>query len=215
MTKPLTAGIDPGKSGYACLIGDLVRDPEEALLDISITLLPPHFWPACVDADGNYILWKMWELCRRWYEMNVRLVVIEKQAPRLHGSGKLGAGREGTVSSWTNGFGYGAWRMALAAAGFTEGHNIQGVNEVVEVSPVTWKSSMGALASHSGVDSHAARRKSANEATLRVAQRLAPEVDFRPLERTPGARVPSPDKAVSFLLARYGQWVLDEKEKKR
>lgn len=195
----IVAGIDPGKKGYQCLLQEAVS---------------PLFWPSFVtdpedDEKVQYDAWEMAVFCLDIKAMNVDLVVLEKQAPRRHGSGKFGQGKEGTVSSWTNGFGFGLWVGCLTSAGFSEENKT-----LLIVEPLTWKRRMGVLASHTGEDTHAARRKAADKRSVEVAQRVGPGIDFRPTERSPGARVESPDKACAYLLAQYGKSILLQETKK-
>lgn len=184
----IVAGIDPGKHGYACSL-----DAETKA---------SRFWAAPMDEDGDYDVVGLATITRGWAADGVALVVIERQAPQRHGSGKFGAGKEGTQSSWTNGFGYGLWIGVLAAAGFS------GVR-LLEVEPLLWKSSMGCLAGgFSGEDTHHARRKAAAAKTIEVCRRVDPGLDLLPVERTGRGRVPSPDKAVARLLAEYGAFLM-------
>lgn len=228
------AAIDPGRSGYECML-DVEPQSNPNKTD-------PTFWPSPLstkvtakgeivhDPDGDYDLAAMVHLAREWYAQGVRLVVLEEQAPRGHGTReqlKLGQGREGTKHAFTLGFGFGAWQAALWAANFGKADE-QWVRETfascaraasprdlngffVVVAPRVWKPRMGALvSSYSGEDTHQARRKAANEQTIAVARRLDPSLDLLPVERGGGTkRSPSPDKAAAFLLARYGaDWIL-------
>ena len=210
----LVVGIDPGTKGFACLAGT----------DRDGSVLRPTFWPAPRhdwNGEDAYDELAIGGLANAWLRRAVFLVVIEQQAPRRHSNI-----REGTVSSFTLGFGFGLWRGALAAAGFRptgdrahgEVDSWEGVSRetgpwVVSVQPQTWKARMGCLAHPSGEATHGARRKLADAATIKAAQQVDPLCDFRPTERSPGAKVPSPDKCVSLLLATYGlRWILGEKE---
>jgi hypothetical protein len=188
-------GIDPGKKGYACLL-DEGNDYEA------------HFWPACVDPiTQEYCPVVMADLARKeWGDADV--VILEQQAPRRHGSGS--AGREGTVSSWTNGYGFGLW-VGILRARSREASVNRALAYLVIVDPNIWKRRMGALASHKGEDTQHARRKSADQASIKIAQRLGPQIDFRPVERASESRVPSPDKSCAFLLACYGMALLKGK----
>ena len=138
------------------------------------------------------------------------LVVLELQAPRRHGSGKFGQGKEGTISSFNLGFGFGAWKASLTCAGFVERTEeflktgLTGQFFVV-VAPDVWKRRLGCTASHSGPDTDYERRKARDAMSIKVAQALDPAVDFRPIERSPEARVPSADKACARLIAEYGR----------
>ena len=187
--------VDPGKRGYCCFLDNFTAN----------SLQNPYFWPAPVthgedDEKAEYDIPKLvdivWKCCgvKESNPYSADLIIIEKQAPRRHGSGKFGQGKEGTISSFTAGFGFGLWLGAMQARG----------QKVQIVEPLKWKRDMGVLASHSGADTQYARRKAADAKSIEVAQRLGPEIDFRPLERSPKAKTPSPDKAVSYLLARYG-----------
>lgn len=209
----LVVGVDPGKKGYACFLGNTTSR---------------KFWPAPVtqaedDDKMAYDLPKLVRTTMLWYEDGVRLVALEAQAPRRHGKHQ----KEGTISSWTNGYGFGCWETALVAAGFAkaddeaslmpDGRDHKAVTGMsygascsfyVIVEPRVWKSRMGCIAHHEGEDTHAARRKAADARSIEVATKVDPSVDLRPLERAPGARTPSPDKACSVLLAHYARWII-------
>lgn len=212
---PPTAGIDPGKKGYVCAMN----------LPHPYLAHTPFFWPVPIvttsegvdDDHPRYDLPGMWSIANALRDSGVRLVVIEEQAPRAHGKVK-----EGTVSSWSNGYGFGLWEMALVAAGFvrapdarTARASVTGDESVLPTpvraylivppsGPGGWKPAMGCLVTtHRGEDSHAARRKAAAQKTIAVAKHVDPSVDYRAVERTPGAKVDSPDKAVARLLAEW------------
>lgn len=203
-------GIDPGIAGYACRLD---------------TFTPiPIFFPSPVGKDGVYDFAAMNNQTRLWYGSGVRLVLLEEQAPRGHGTKeqiRFGQGREGTKHAFTLGRGFGAWECALAGAGFMQAKDDADARFLVTsmtkegffarnpcyliVPPDVWKRRMGAtVVSHRGEDTHHARRKAANARTIEVAKRVDPRTDFRALERTPGAKTDSPDKAASRLIAEYG-----------
>lgn len=219
-------GIDPGVSGYQCLLTHYPRpllSPAEP---------PSHlFWPAPRnDVESRYELGAMVELCRSWAP--VSLVILEAQAPRPHGKGRLQ--KESPFAAFASGVGFGAWQASLVAAGFSEipaqeaplafrselhAHR-QGKAKApryyVIVEPMAWKARMGCLATGVPGESDAARRARANARTCEVAARIAPSVDLRALERTPKARTPSPDKSASLLLAHYGlRWIAGVEEEKK
>jgi hypothetical protein len=219
------ASVDPGRTGFECLI-DTTPGPSGAFVHRD-----PVFRPAPLtrkvtkegeivhDPEGDYDLSLMIQTARCWFADGVRLVVIEQQAPQRHGAQK-----EGTVSSWTNGYGFGAWIASLYAAGFVrvDEATVKRADEgtltpcFVIVEPLVWKRRMACVSSsHAGEDSHAARRKAANARTVEVARRLAPAIDWRATERGGGTkRSDCPDKAASFLLARYAtDWILGDGEK--
>jgi hypothetical protein len=214
-----TAGIDPGKKGYECaylLSGDGTGRNN---------YLSPIFWPSCVRGSGDedddrlvYDIGLMVQLCRDFYRCGVRLIALEIQAPRGHGTKaqlKWGQGREGTKHAFELGRGIGLWEAALVAAGYVEVDPSKPIPAegfyYVKVDPQVWKPRMGARAHHSGADDHAARRKAADVASIAAARRLEPNLDLRALERTPGARTESPDKSCALLLARYARWLLERK----
>lgn len=201
MTHPAVVGVDPGKKGYEC------------------ALYPtgPVFWPAPVREAGEeseYDLRGMVGLATHWAATGVALVVLEQQAHRGHGTReqlKFGIGREGGHQTFTLGFGFGAWQTALVAAGYERPTIVEasylnrpGARWYVIVEPRSWKAAMGAVGFHRGEDTQAARRKANDAASIKAALAVQPGLDLRPLEKSPVARVPSPDKAVSRLLAEYG-----------
>lgn len=208
----ICVGVDPGKKGYACRLSAGAADDHAF-----------EFHPAAVtegeDADGppEYDVEKMIWTTRSWangpgVQWGAQIVVLERQAPQRRGTSK-----EGTWSSWSNGFGFGLWTAALVAAGFKRCDETQVPAEggvYVVVDPQVWKRRMGAIATHRGEDSKHARRKSADEASIRAARAVAPQVDLRPLERAPGARTPSPDKACSLLMAVYAMALLKKAQVK-
>ncbi len=250
MTTPAVVGIDPGKSGFECILSSCDHCekgvPKVGALHVdvkhvqsapyqSVPCVSSIFYPSPLttkldkdgnpihDPDGDYDLSAMVNLCVMWRNKSVRLVVLERQAPQRRGSGKFGQGKEGTIASWTNGYGFGAWCAALVAAGFEEiteeelkecilgSHiSVQTTSCVVIVEPAVWKRRMGAISHHEGEDSRGARKRANDLKTIEVAKRVDPNLDLLPHERGGGTkRADSPDKAAAFLIAVYGQrWIL-------
>lgn len=224
------ASVDPGKTGYTCLMtswgpptaleqalareGVLPPLPDASQGGPDFGFLPtPVSFPDGEDEPGVYDLQAMVQIVSMWRDYKVSLVVIEKQAQRAHG-GKKGQAlrKEGTKSSWSNGFGFGLWLGILASHGFTEK-----AGTLVIVEPGVWKRRMAAMVtSHTGEDSDYQRRKAANEATVvaacRVLMRERPEIGseidaliyLRATERKSKASSPSPDKCAALLLGVYG-----------
>jgi hypothetical protein len=202
-------GVDPGKTGYMCEVSPCGDGTGRNDQDTTF------FWPAPVEEseDGlRYIIPALVRGPSNWRAHGIPLVVIEEQAPRRHGTVK-----EGTVVSFVLGYGFGLWEASLVAAGFQRAL----VDDVIPaalargegpfyliVNPNVWKRRMGCIADHQGEDTHAARRKATNAKSIEVAQRVDPSVDYRAVERTPGARTLCADKAVARLLCAYGQWIL-------
>lgn len=160
-------GIDPGLNGYSA---GLDTGGREGLM----------FWPAPTIPTGKgarltYDLASMVRLAQEWAELGIELALIEKQQA-FPG--------QGMTSTFSTGYGFGAWKVALTAAAI----------RFEEVRPDVWKRSMGIA----GGDPEAKKARA-----VAKAQQLRPKVDFRALERKPGARVPCPDKAEAFLLALY------------
>lgn len=218
-------GVDPGTQGYACLL-----DESPSFLEVEHL-----FWPAPHDEEsGAYDLPAMVRLCREWGHLHaVALVVLEAQAPRPHGKGR--AQKEGAFQAFKSGLGFGAWQAALVAAGFVrvdaaeaplafraevaafaKGARVEPPRYYVVVEPASWKARMGATAVGAPGESDATRRSRANARTCEVAAKVAPRVDLRAVERTRGARTPSPDKAAALLLAHYGlRWIAGVEERGR
>ena len=178
-------GLDPGLEGYACL------------LDVDLTALvparfahSPRFWAAPVvtsprvGKEFTYDRAGMVELAQEWRGLGVKAVALEEQQA-FPGYGlkcpycKKPKFQQGVAASFQLGVGFGTWLGAIEAAGIG----------LVIPRPSEWKGIMGLSSDKSK--------------SVAVAQRLAPGIDFRPLERTKRARKPSHDKAESYLLARW------------
>lgn len=115
-------------------------------------------------------------------DLGVRLIVIEQQMP-FPGKGvkcyvcHKPKYQQGVASTFETGKGFGIWLGVLAMVGLP----------VRVVLPQEWKGPLGLDAD---------KQKSIDK-----AQQLRPDIDFRPLERTPKARVPDHNKCEAFLLA--------------
>lgn len=246
MKSAIVVGVDPGKLGFECALGPCrlcekgfpladgspVHYGTQRLGMIPETPCSPaaEFWPAPLvevqghPQEGDYHIPRMSDLCQGWFDRGVHLVALEQQAPQRRGSGKFGMGREGTISSWTNGYGFGAWEACLVAAGFARsseeevrdngGHWSPFPSIYVVVDPLAWKRRMGAVAHHRGEDARGARKRANDLRTIEVAKRLDPSIDFRAIERGGGVkRADSPDKAAAYCLARYARdWILGGKQ---
>lgn len=157
-------GIDPGLTGYCAMIhGQDIEFFATPVIDYGKRTI--------------YNLPGMAHLVRSWTANNLAVfVVLEKQQAFP---------KQGSVSNFTTGFGYGIWRAMLTFAGIS----------VTEVRPQAWKKALGLA----GVPK--ADRKARS---IEKAQQLYPMVDLRPLEQKPGARKPSHGKAEALLLAHFG-----------
>lgn len=182
-----TAGIDPGLEGYACLLDDIEG-------------VAPEFFPAPTrkaaraGKDHEYDPRGMLEVALRLEREGVDLVAIEEQqgfpsrGPLCPVCGRPRR-QQGIASTFQTGLGFGLWLGVLASTGL----------EVQRVAPQEWKGPMGLSAD--------------KDKSVALARRLAPEVDFRPLERKPKARVPDHNKCESYLLAIHARKVLATRRK--
>lgn len=161
-------GIDPGLDGYVAVIGGV-----EAWAEPTPTL------PTGKGAKRLYNLSSMWELARQLRGLEVSLVMLEKSQP-MPG--------QGVTSTFSTGYGFGLWEMALTAAGVPY--------ELVR--PGAWKKAMGISVTGQGLNG-AARKKQSKALAIAKAQAMFPGHVFVP----PGKRVPSADMAEALLLATY------------
>lgn len=188
--EPFVAGIDPGATGYSCVLWARRR-----------TALP-SFVPNPY-SDGVIVRSEVLALARAWREQGVRLVVIERQ----HAMAKGGVA-QAAAPTFAMAFGYATWLTALDATGFAEDDGAFEVSDptprYVIVLPTRWKAVMGCMGA--GGD-----RKTANALTIKAAQERWPTLDLR---RTEAAKnparctAPSPDKCAALLLASYGVGLL-------
>lgn len=98
--------------------------------------------------------------------------------------------KQGAVSAFSTGYGYGLLTMSL-----------QGRVPYTEVRPSDWKKSMGLAMPREKNLSAAVRKKRLKAKALREAQRLFPDFDFLPTARS---KKPNADLAEAVLIAVYG-----------
>jgi len=180
-----SVGVDPGIEGYSCLV--VTETPGQ----------PPFekFWPAPVEEsrrvgkEFTYSPAGMVEVAQEWKGLGADIVVIEEQQG-FPGYGlkcpycKKPKVMQGVASTFQTGMGYGLWIGVIESAGL----------RLRVVKPQEWKGPFGLT--------------SDKKASIAVAKRLEPDIDFRPFERVPKSRKPDHNKCEAFLLARYGVRVL-------
>jgi hypothetical protein len=191
-SEPFVVGIDPGATGYSCVLWARRR-----------TALP-SFVPNPYH-DGAIVRGEVLALVRAWREQGVALVVVERQQNMSKGGVVQGGN-----SVWSVAFGYAVWLTALDAAGFFHDDGSGDVGEGLRryVTPLStkWKAHMGCMGA--GGD-----RKVANALTIKAAQERWPTLDLRAVERSADpfqsrCTKPSPDKSAALLLAEYGRGLL-------
>jgi hypothetical protein len=177
----ISLGVDPGIEGYLCRIreGDLVHGPPEV-----------RFWPMPVrdgeragegdDLDDRALLEIFHDV-----KASVDVLVVEAQQA-FPGAGprcpvcRKPKQMQGVASTFKTGSNFGVIVGQARALGLP----------LLVVKPTEWKPVWGL---------------SADKAlSVTKAQVLAPDVDFRPFERAPRARVPDHNKAEAFLLSKHG-----------
>lgn len=165
-------GIDPGMSGCLAVLG-----PGDRVRFVSTPTLPT--------GKGNrrrYDVPGLVELVRRASE-GAAFLAIERQQS-FPG--------QGVASSFSTGYGYGLWLAAITAARVP----------FETVAPATWKAALKIKALPGGGGSAASRKKAAKALAIETAQRLYPNANLLPTERS---RTPSADLAEALLLAHYAK----------
>jgi len=163
-------GIDCGRKGYQTLIGE---DGE------IIEMTPAPVFE--IKGGAEYDLDKALEIVRRWKELGVRRVMVEK----LWGISKIGGKVMGAKPNFQKGFAFAMWRTALVAVGVP--HDV--------IAPISWKKAMRVWPDP--------EKKKA----MAKAQSIFPGVDIKETERNPGKEKPDGDKAESMILAEYVRMV--------
>lgn len=166
---PAFAGIDPGMDGFVAV---LRGDDEPELLEVP-TL------PTGAGAKRLYDERALWQIVVALKGCD--LVLLEQQQPMP---------KQGVSSTFSIGYGYGLWVMALTAAGVPWS----------AIRPAAWKKAMR-ISAAKGKDANA-RRKQAKALAIQRAQALFPDVS---LMRTERSRTPSADMAEALLLASYAR----------
>jgi hypothetical protein len=178
--RRLYLGIDPGLDGFAALIDEDGGPVEE----VHVPLI----------GEDEYDLPAMAELARGWSKL-VRFGFLEKQqAMRLPGPScpvcKKPRNQQGVSSTFTTGFGFGLWCMALASAGIA--HELKRSQD--------WKKAMG-IQPTSGLEGNE-RTKEAKRLAVEKAQALFPGYDLRQSDR---GRVPHAGKCEAMLMAEFAR----------
>ena len=167
-------GIDPGKAGYISAVRDNSILWFERVPTFKSGKSTKRF-------DRRAIKDLVDRLCATDNDERVH-VVIEKQQTHP---------RQGAVSAFTTGYGYGLLVMAL-----------EGRVPYTEVTPSVWKRSLGlTLTGKAKGLSRPTKKKRLKAMAVREAQRLMPDESFIP----PRARKPNADLAEATLLAIYGR----------
>ena len=167
-------GIDPGKSGYLAMTGT----SDGPLLFPCPVVKTGSGSKRAFDVPGMYAL--VAGMLADHPHQDVGLCVIEKAQPMP---------TTGSMGNYSTGYGYGLWRMALAACAIP----------VEELAPVTWKRAMGVCGTGNSANG---RRKDSKRRSIEKALALFPGVNLLP---SPRCRKQSDDMAEAILLAEVAR----------
>lgn len=178
----LYGGIDPGRNGWLVVFDSKARN---GVQDLSYAI--PHFKNNKVDHS------RLFSILKEWNSSGVKLVTLEHQQP---------FGREGRVSCFSHGFGFGSLQACLVCAGFSpsERPSMGKKPSFWIVLPNEWKRLLELPSVPKHMNSKE-KKKAAKEYAVELAMEMFPTFDLRKSKR---GRVPSPDKSEALLLATCG-----------